>query len=184
MMTELQTLTELFHKSSVIEAHEDGKSFKLILQEASAPTSRVEVTQIKGDFLAVNLDDNFNNEIIFSGAKGSCKRADYMLISVAQKTVVFIEMKNSKGGTLQEKQQQLSGSRCFFDYCQSILKHFFDETFISDYQLRFALFLDTRMNKKRTRPKQGIALHDSPKSPLVLKGQRKLKLEFLLNPYS
>ena len=124
---------------------------KGVLEESQDTESRIEILNIPEDSLIVSLDNNFCNSGLFSGARGECKRGDYIIISEAAKIAVFIEMKKT-GAKEKDIVNQLKGSLCAFKYLQVIAKHFYDEDdFLANYTKSFVSFKHTAIAKRKTK---------------------------------
>lgn len=159
-----------------LDDHHKGKK-KLVLQEAQATDSLVEIYDVPIDSIVIDLDNAFQNQGLFQGSQGECKRADYLLISELEQKVLFIELKQSKAkrdGII----KQLRGSLCAFEYCQSIAREFFHETaFLAHYQKRFVALKQTGSRARKSAITRDTPRHDSPDQPTIFSGVRSIQFK-------
>jgi hypothetical protein len=145
----------------VLQDHYRDKK-KVVLTEHGTTDSSLELHNVPADAIVIDVDANFSNSDLFANSAGECKRADYLIISQEKKLVLFIEMKKGPSPT-SDIIKQLIGSRCAFEYCQSIAREFFDEAdFLVDYRLRFVAFKHVNLEKKKTKIDKSTATHDTP----------------------
>ncbi len=178
-MSEFDVLDELFRPSARIPIDATQTRPRITLTEPQMPQSSVEIVNVPSDLIAVNLDDNFHLDSIFQSetGRGFCKRSDYLLISVQHRCALFLEMKTSNASS-SDLRKQFQGGECFLDFCDSIVKSFFDEDFLSNYVKRFAALLDTVTAKRPTQEKRP-PLNDAPATMLRLKGQKRIQFNQL-----
>ncbi len=168
-MSDWDILNELFNEKALIPTESYYLKTKVVLKEPDASGSSVEIMNIPSDTFVIDLDKNFSNEKLFSrsDSKGFCKRADFMLISVEKQCVLFIEMKQSSSATRLSIIEQLKGSFCVYKYCECVLKEFFQETFFSNYKLRFIACLHTHSAKRKTAvDRSSHPIHNKPEKLL------------------
>jgi hypothetical protein len=87
--------------------------------------------------IKTNVDFTRKLETIIKGNRGECKRADFIIIADTGKkqTIICIEMKAGKGGTMKDMIAQLQGAKCFVAYCREIGQSFWDyPNFLKDYK--------------------------------------------------
>lgn len=152
----------MFNRSAMLALNNKNGRNNIILQEPQAVNSKITIRCVPLDAVVIDLDGVFNNEKLFNGSQGECKRADYLIISEEKQCVIFIEMKKLKSS---EKNiiTQLQGSLCAFKYCQIIAKEFFDNvSFLTNYRLRFISVNHTGMRTRRTSISKKCGVHDSP----------------------
>ncbi|OPY02295.1 MAG: hypothetical protein A4E61_01377 [Syntrophorhabdus sp. PtaB.Bin184] len=163
-MPDLRILDQLIKPAARVPLTIERGRASVKLVESQMPNSCVTIAGLPADALVVKADKFQAPDTIFCGTKGECKRADYVIIANtgAKKRILFIEMKKTKGSR-EDIIKQLSGSRCFVDYCQQIGKVFWKETnFLDDYQYRFVSFGHTGIPKKRTQIERTAEINDSP----------------------
>lgn len=168
-MSEHQILDELFNPNARLAVKTNGTRRSLTLVEPSAPTSIAEILDVPADLIAIDLDTNLDVRKLFRSGTGRnlCKRADFILLSAAIQCVVFVELKAGKP-SLRDVKRQLKGSLCVFEYCDAMVRHFFDEEFLEGYQKRFVAILESADVKRPVKPQQDL-LHDQPDRPLVVR---------------
>ena len=168
-MADRDTLKRMIRVEATVRLDAHYAKRKAVLAEDEARYS-IEVNNVPDDALAIDVDTNFKNHKLFASAKGARRRVDYMIVSEAEKTILFIEMKKGDADT-HAIIQQLKGGLCVFEYCQSIAREFYGKRdFLSDYKKRFVAITRVRANKKRVRRKRaGAGPHDTPEKPLLIK---------------
>ena len=170
-MSHSSILKRMLHSCSLIplEDHYEGKKVKLV--ENKTTDSSVEIMLVPTDTIVLDLDSAFNNEKLFHGNAGECKRADYILISESAERILFIEMKCSSAPD-NSIVSQLRGALCAFEYCQIIAREFFHERdFLAAYQKRFISIRHTGGGKRKTEIEQTAELgqkHCLPDTPLKI----------------
>jgi hypothetical protein len=168
-MSDTSVLQRMLQPSILISLENHYENKKVILIENQAPDSFIEIHKIPADALVIDLDKAFNNQGLFQGKSGECKRADYVIISEQEKRVLFIEMKRSNAPAI-DIINQLKGALCAFEYCQIIGREFFQERdFLAQYQKRFISVRHTGGTKQRTEIEQTAPMgerHNTPDHPL------------------
>lgn len=170
-MPEADLINSLFKQDNLIPVVTHYERKKVRLEEEGEPDSFVDIFNLPDDTIVIDLDKNFANDLLVSGEKGSCKRADFMLISAEAECVVFIEMKRRNPTTRGDINNQLRGSFCVFKYCSILMEQFFQDNFLSSYKTRFVIFRHTHINKRPTRESSGT-VNDTPESASVIAGQK------------
>ncbi len=187
-MTDMEILSEIFREAALVPVCEENKKQVVeLIERAKLPGGkeqeyRVKIQNLPSDALAIDLDRNFHVDCIFSGTKGECRRADYIIVSEAEKCIVYIEMKYGTD-KLKGIVEQLSGAQCFMKYCQEIARVFWKAggNFLYGYKSRFISFKHCgSINKKpgKDTPKRGR--HDIPGNPLVLSYTPKIQFPVLV----
>jgi len=103
--------------------------------------------------IVIKADQFKAPDTIFRGDHGECKRADFVIIADTRKKkiILCIELKAKSGGHNHEILQQLQGAKCFVEYCKEIGKSFWKQPqFLADYEYRFVIIRDTRVQKQRS----------------------------------
>lgn len=161
-MSDTLILKKMINDSAKIQLENHYDKRKAVLIEHGTTGSRLEIFNIPSDAIIIDVDSNFENQKIFSGASDECKRSDYIIISESERVVLFIEMKKGSSST-SEIVKQLKGSLCIFNYCQAIAREFFDrDDFLSTYKKRFIAFKNVNLDKKKTRIDKRKNSHSSP----------------------
>lgn len=157
-MSHTSVLARMLHPTSLISLEDQYGSKKVRLVENQTIDSYIEVHKIQADAFVVDLDRAFNNQRLFQGNCGECKRADYLIISESAERVLFIEMKRSSAPA-QHITHQLRGALCAFEYCQIIAREFFQENrFLTHYQKRFISIRHTGGEKRKTEIERTTAI--------------------------
>lgn len=171
-MTDLELLNKMIKASARIAVESHYRNYKVVLSETKCPSSKVEIRNIPQDAVIIVADKFPQPDGIFDGARGECKRADYII--VAEKdgctVAVYIEMKCTNSATATDIQNQLRGAYCVFGYCQAIGREFWKEpNFLNGAVHRFVSFGHTgSIRKHKTREIRCAALHDNPDRLLKL----------------
>lgn len=167
-MADRDTLKRMIRVEATVPLQPHYAKRKAVLAEDAARYS-IEVNNVPNDALAIDIDTHFKNDRLFASAKGACKRADYIIVSETEKTILFIEMKKGDADT-RAIIQQLKGGLCAFEYCQSIAREFYGKRdFLADYKKRFVAIARIHANKKWVRRKKRAGPHDTPENPLLIK---------------
>lgn len=140
------------------------------LTEPQQPDSQVTIKGIPEGTIIIKVDTFPAPDKIFTGTKGECKRADYVIISANnnKKRVLFIEMKRTKD--LESKIiAQFKGATCFIEYCKEIAKQFYDcNDFLEGYEYRYISFGHTSIQKQKTRIERTAKVHNAPECMLKM----------------
>ena len=168
-MSDMTILKRLLQPNILLPLVDHYDSKKVILIEHQTQDSWIEIHNMPYDALVIDLDHAFQNQLLFQGHNGECKRADYMIIAESERKVLFIEMKRSNAPAL-DIVKQLKGALCVFEYCQVIAREFFKEAaFLQYYQRRFISLRHTGGTKQKTEIERTSPLgtvHDNPDFPL------------------
>lgn len=161
-MPDVDILSQMIKDTALVQQEEEyGKSL-VRLREPQEPDSSATIRNLPADALVIKVDAFHSPDDIFNGAKGECKRADYVIISVEKKCIIYIEMKRTKDGWNQIV-KQLLGAQCFVKYCQEIGKSFWNENdFLKSYKNCFISIGHTHIAKKKTRITRNADRHDTP----------------------
>ena len=167
-MSDISVLAKMLKKSAIIKLEDHYSKKKAILVEHGIAGSSLEILNIPSDAIILDVDANFDNQKIFEGSNGECKRADYIIISESEEVVVFIEMK--KGSSTTSKIiKQLKGSLCLFEYCQVVAREFFGRNdFLSSYKKRFITFKHVNLDKRKTKIERTASNHSTPDTLLKI----------------
>ncbi|MCH9662312.1 MAG: hypothetical protein K0U66_01460 [Gammaproteobacteria bacterium] len=142
-------------------------------------------------FKLENVHKNFNKlmSLVFNcESSGVCRCADYIIISTADKCIIYIELKQKRHMIDVEKEieEQLTGAKCFLKYCTSLIENFSDEeNFMNEYRHRYVGIIDVNAEKIPTRfleedshPESDP--HDSPENFFVLYNSETLPYKMIL----
>lgn len=176
-MTDTAVLRQVLQPAIVVPLDDHYNRKKLVLREKQANDSCVEIYNVPEDSIVIDLDRAFSNQGLFRGSQGECKRADYVLISETEQTVLFIELKQ---GTKERTEiiGQLRGALCVFEYCQVIAREFFHEpAFLRHYQQRFVAFKHTSSRQRKTVIERGVAVHATPEQALMVSNARSVQFK-------
>ena len=117
--------------------------------------------------IVIKLDEFCDVRKIFTGSKGECKRADFIIIAntTSEKVILCLEMKKGKDSNTSIT-KQLKGAKCFVSYCREIGRSFQNKPdFLQDYQYRFVSIKNISISKTTTssrKPYQKSETHDQP----------------------
>ena len=168
MMNDMQILTQLIKNSAVLEKTENYNKYSITLREKKTEDSAVTINNLPGDALVLKVDTVHAHNEIFQCTKGECRRADYVIISEEQKSIIYIELKRTKGEWKQIV-QQLQGAQCFVQYMQNLGKAFWREkNFLDHYKSRFVSIGHTNIAKRPTRIEKKSKTHDSPEKAIKI----------------
>ncbi len=148
---------------------------RVTLKETNGTTYNIDLKQIPTKYILIkpeNLDFLSKN---LTGSNGEKQISDYVLISESAegKWIIYIEMKK---GNLDEKKikNQLMGSKCFIDYCRSLVNSFCEgEQHFKDFGERYVCFntrIENRSMQKTTTVPLKHPLNDNPDDFLYLPG--------------
>lgn len=177
-MSDMEILSELILESAQIPLEEVyGKPF-IKLQEVGVNGCVSCIRNIPSDAIVIKADEFPAPKSFFKGAKGECKRADFIIISEEKKVILYVELKARKKET-RHIINQLKGASCVLSYCKEIGKLFWDKnTFLDGYAHRFIGMVDLSISKKPSRPKSP-PLHDSPELFLKISSPHYLQFKEL-----
>ncbi|HJJ53889.1 MAG TPA: hypothetical protein O0X66_05255 [Methanocorpusculum sp.] len=149
-------LRELIKQNMIVEPfiNADSGKYDLRLIDQQNPHSKVRITDVPRNTLAIKSDYFDEANKFFNSTKGECKRSDYIIISTnnADKWAIFVELKQS---TAHSKQKdiinQLRGTRCFYEYCRYTIRQFWSDIapVLDEYNERYVVFPNTNGSRKR-----------------------------------
>lgn len=163
-MPDIDILNQMIKDSAKVQLSDHYNRMKAELTEPAQPRSSTVIYGVPQNAIIIKVDVFSSSETVFTGSKGECKRADYVIVSNegGRKVIVYIEMKATKGQTI-EIVQQLSGAQCFIAYCREIGKVFWSEPdFLNKYPQRFVSIGHTSIPKRKTRITRDLGKHDRP----------------------
>jgi hypothetical protein len=130
------------------------------------------------EVIVIKLDEFFDVRRIFTGSKGECKRADFIIIAntTSEKVILCLEMKKSRDDN-SSIIKQLKGAKCFVSYCREIGRLFWNQPdFLQDYQYRFVSIKNISISKTTTSSRQFYQkseIHDQPEKMLKISAKAK-----------
>ena len=130
------------------------------------------------EVIVINLDEFFDVRKIFTGNKGECKRADFIIIANtnSEKVILCLEMKKGRDSN-PSITKQLKGAECFVSYCREIGRLFWNQPdFLQDYQYRFVSIKNISISKTTTssrKSSQKNEIHDQPEKMLKISAHAK-----------
>jgi len=161
-MTDMEILSQMIKETARVELQEEYGKALVTLYEPQASDSSATIRNLPSDALVIKVDAFRSPDDIFNGSNGECKRADYVIISLEKKCILYIELKRTKDNW-EQIVKQLIGAECFVKYCQEIGKSFWNEnSFLHGYEYRFISIGHTSIAKRKTRITRNSAIHDSP----------------------
>jgi hypothetical protein len=120
-MSDIAILKEMFKNTATVTLINHHKRKKVVLVEPPPGDYAVIIYDLpdEDEVMVIKADSFPAPQKIFTGTKGECKRADFIVIADTdgEKVIIFIEMKAGKGSTEAEIIQQLQGSQCLIAYC-------------------------------------------------------------------
>jgi hypothetical protein len=192
-MSDIATLKEMINETATVplEEHQDGNRLKHSAK-LTEPQDSYSVT-IYGmpendEIIIIKADSFASPRSIFSGSKGECKRADFVIIAdtAIEKVIICIEIKKTSDSK-KTIIDQLTGAKCFVAYCQEIGKAFWKQSdFLDAYQYRFVSIGHISIPKKTTRSKRKTDIerssvtHDCPELMLKIKSPTNLQFNYLV----
>lgn len=161
-MPDSKILSQMIKDSALVKLQNENGKLLVRLCEPQVLDSNATIRNLPADAVVIKIDAFRSPDDIFNGGNGECKRADYVIISIEKKCVIYIEMKRTKDGWNQIV-KQLLGAQCFVKYCQEVGKGFWNEKeFLSGYKSRFISIGHTSIAKKKTRITRNSDRHDTP----------------------
>ncbi|KTD49613.1 hypothetical protein Lrub_0712 [Legionella rubrilucens] len=178
-MEDSEIIRNLIQDSAKINLEDHYKKKKVLLKEDQT-SSEVQILNVPEDSLVIRVDAFQAPKSIFNNIKGVCKRADFVLISFTDKTIIYIEMKKSTG-KWSEVLDQLKGAECFIYYCQKIgIAYWENEDFLKQYKHRFVVIGGTNLAKEKTRVTKSQEEHDTPSRALKINNPNNLQYKSLI----
>lgn len=165
-MNDIQILREMLIDRLQVRSQQEQSKFSVELTDLTSGTT-VKIKGLPPNSIVIRADDFEEPLIIFNGAHGECKRADFVIVSDDEyegKWIICIETKGGKK-TRPKIIAQLKGAKCFISYCKCIGKSFWEsEEFLDGYKYRFVSIARLNKTKRpRTHPFHSTGqLHDHP----------------------
>lgn len=181
-MDDRKILLEMFNNSALVPLQcDNGTRCKVRLTEPDVPDLSIEIRNIPADAVVIKVDLFPPPKNLFQDNKGECKRADYAIISLEKKCILYIEMKKNKTTNPSSHiVAQLKGAECVMQYCQAIGQSFWETpSFLQGYKNRFCCIFMTKtpIPKKTSRDRPPI--HDSPNKFAKFQNQNYLQFNKL-----
>lgn len=149
-----KNLNELLNPSVVIPLKKEYNKNYCILNEADSDY-QLTIKHIPDDAIVIKCDKFTSPNNFFKNSKMECKRADYAIVLINKKTILYIELKRSKkSATSAEIVAQLKGAKCIIKYCACILTQFWGENDLDNYQDRYYKYINKNTNKRPSRESQ------------------------------
>lgn len=170
IMPDIEILHEMIKDDVKLELGTRNGKTHITLVEPQNDKGSITVCGLPENVIAFKADAFKSPDAVFNGAKGECKRADFVIVADTgkKKVILCIEMKATKDSA-REIIQQLAGSRCFIAYCQEIGKEFWQrQDFLNGYVYRFVSIGHISMAKRKTRITRQVGLHDRPERMLKI----------------
>lgn len=180
-MSDIDILSNMIKTTVTIPLVDDNGRKKVLLEETQCSDSSVIIYGLPENTIAIKADAFKSRESFFSGSRGECKCADFIIVADApnKKIILCIEMKKTKGPRIGIV-QQLNGAQCLALYCQEIGKAFWgQEEFLDDYKFRFISIGHISIDKHKTRIDQPSGLHDKPEKMMKIDWPRYLEFNRL-----
>ena len=185
-MPHIDILKEMIKDTEVIplEDHPYGNGKKQVtLSEEELYSVVIKGIPEENSVIVLKIDNFPAPSKLFKGAKGECRRADFVIVinNDNKKVIVFIELK-SKATTakLQHIVEQLKGAQCVIKYIEEVGKLYWNSGFLDGFEYRFVSLMDININKRQTRHCSAQQIHNTPESMLKIKAPRNLQLKQLI----
>ncbi|TAF71182.1 MAG: hypothetical protein EAZ59_01945 [Oscillatoriales cyanobacterium] len=180
-MSDIAILKEMIKESATVPLEEHKGKKQVILKEPPPADYSVTIDGMPDDaqVIVIKADAFPAPNKIFTSSKGQCKRADFVIVAI----IFCIEMKKNKDQN-SKIIQQLTGAKCFVDYCQEIGKAFWNQqNFLDAYEYRFVSIGHISISKGKTRINRLNETHDRlnethDRPDRMLKISRPNKLQF------
>lgn len=185
-LSDLEILNEMIKDSSKAAIEEDQYKNRFVtLCEPQIPTCRFKIKRLPPEAVVIKVDDFKSPDMIFTGNKNECRRADYAIVGNTTKglVIIYIEMKKTKGSQ-KEIIDQLKGAECFIAYCREIGKTFWEKKdFLAGCQRRFISIAHIPIAKRTTRPPKFESpmrqKHDTPEKMMKITWANKIYFDKL-----
>lgn len=146
-----KSLDELLKPSAIIPLKKEYEKNYCILNEADSDY-QLTIKHLPDDAIVIKCDEFTSPKSFFNNNKMECKRADYAIVLIEKKMILYIELKRSKKSTTNpEIVAQLKGAKCVINYCACILTHFWGENDLDKYQDRYYKYINKNTNKRPSR---------------------------------
>lgn len=180
-MRDINILSQMIKESAQVKPQIEHNKLFVKLCEPQDSDSVAVIRDLPSDTLVIKVDEFTAPVTIFNGKKGECKRADYVIISLEKKVILYIELKKNKNKSWSHICKQLMGAACFITYCQEIGKYFWEEkSFLDGYQHRFISIVNNSINKTKTRELRGSDIHDTPEKAMKITSPHNLQYNRLV----
>jgi hypothetical protein len=184
-MSDIAILKEMIQESATVPLEDNYGKKKVTLREPDLPNCFVTIHGMPNDdqVIVIKADAFTSPKAVFTGLKGECKRADFIIVvdTETTKVILCIEMK-AKAKTSPEWEiiQQLKGAQCFVAYCQKIGKEFWSaKQFLDAYVYRFVTIRNINIHKKPIR-EVITDEHNCPERMLKISSPHHLKFNLLI----
>lgn len=183
MLSDIDILKKMINKKATVELKErlDGKGFKYsVTLTEPQPNYSVTIDKMPKDdkVIVIDVDTYFPAPSkIFTGSKGECKRADFVIVTNTgtEKFILCLEIKK-RTDSQSTIIKQLTGAQCFVAYCKEIGKAFWHKhNFLDAYQYRFVSIGHISIAKKKTQSESSTNknpdsndIHDCPNRMLKI----------------
>lgn len=184
-MPHIEILNEMIKPNAKLALENCNGKNQAILTEPQCTKTSVTIYGMPDNAIVIKADIFKSPDAVFSGSKGECKRADFVIVADTgkKKVILCIEMKSRvKTSSESEIIQQLKGAFSFIAYCQKIGKEFWNmPDFLDGYSYRFVTIRNISVSKKPTqlRPSTGKGKHDRPDQMLKISAPHHLQFNQL-----
>lgn len=164
-MSDMKILKNLISAEAQIRSSIEYGNTVVQLQEPQEGSSSIKILRLPSDAFIIKADCFPSPGCVFSGSKGECKRADFIVISESERHILYIELKRTSCKS-HHIVQQLKGAKCFIEYCRAVVEWFWDDCkFLKDYNERYVCFCHTGSRKRPTKVRSSGSYHDRPENP-------------------
>jgi len=163
-MSDLEILECLFNNEARVQTLIEYDKTFVELTEPQSDDSIVKIRDMPRDTFIIVADRFPSPDKVFTGGRGECKRADFIVISELRQCILYIELKKTKKEN-KHIAQQLTGAKCFVEYCKAIVEWFWENpSFLKNYEERYVYFRHTEkhVKKRPTRGDKNPTSHNTP----------------------
>jgi len=187
-MSDIVIFKEMIKSTARVSLENYHGKKKVVLKEPPPADYDVTICGMPEDdeVIVIKADSFTAPKGIFSGSKGECKRADFIIVAETdeRKVIICIEMKAGKGGAEAEIIQQLTGAKCFVTYCREIGQAYWNhQNSLNGYVYRFVSIRNISVPKRPTRPLTPRDVHDRPDKMLKLSSPKGLQFNHLVGEH-
>ena len=186
-MDEIEIFREMIKDEAKVPLIEYDKEKRVVLTESQYENPKdsrelkVAIGNMPDSSIVIKADVFRSPDTIFTGNKGECKRADFVIVSKwtdtnesVTKIILIIELKAGRDDK-EVVVQQLKGAQCFIGYCREIGRAFWKkENFLDGYEYRFVGIYHISAARRKTRYEFPEGIHDSPEKMLKISSPTEL----------
>ena len=149
-MNDIEILKEMLISDAQVPLQQEGEGPPSVELKDRQANTTVKIKGLPHNSIVIRAEDFEDPLTVFAGSKGERRRADFVIVSNAErgKWIICIETQAGNYKARREVVEQLKGALCFVHYCKCIGKEFWEwEEFLDGYQYRFISMVDINSNK-------------------------------------